>query len=275
MHACGGQVIHPHRVLIERRFEGSPPGVLTQASQHDFETVVGAIDALDRLPGRDPKGPKPLGYPGFNMHHAVVTPGQHGAKPDGTHPAQAEAGPVARGGKMGIAQRRQTHPLHLFDQQRNVVNALCDDVGYCMHAQSLAQSGIYLQIWANREFKFVQEEWQPGHRVVYVRNPDYVPRAEPPSFGAGGKRVYVDRVEWLNIPDAATASAALAAGEVDYWENPPVDFVSQLEKNAHITVRVVDAMGTQGWLRPNHLHPPFSDKRARQALLYSSIRRRT
>jgi peptide/nickel transport system substrate-binding protein len=36
-------------------------------------------------------------------------------------------------------------------------------------------------------FKFVQEEWQPGHRVVYVRNPDYVPRAEPPSFGAGGK----------------------------------------------------------------------------------------
>src|SRR5262245_29716873 len=117
-------------------------------------------------------------------------------------------------------------------------------------------------------FKFVPEEWQPGHRVVYVRNPEYVPRPEPASFGAGGKQVYVDRVEWLYIPDAATASAALAAGEVDYWEYPPVDFVSQLEKNANITVRVVDAMGTQGWLRPNHLHPPFSDKRARQALLY-------
>ena len=65
-------------------------------------------------------------------------------------------------------------------------------------------------------FKFVQEEWQPGHRVVYVRNPDYVPRAEPTSFGAGGKQVYVDRVEWLHIPDPATASAALAAGEIDY-----------------------------------------------------------
>jgi peptide/nickel transport system substrate-binding protein len=117
-------------------------------------------------------------------------------------------------------------------------------------------------------FKFVQEEWRPGHRVVYVRNPAYVPRAEPASFGAGGKQVYVDRVEWLHIPDPATASAALAAGEVDYWENPPVDFVSQLEKNAQITVSLVDAMGTQGMLRPNHLHPPFSDKRARQALLY-------
>jgi peptide/nickel transport system substrate-binding protein len=117
-------------------------------------------------------------------------------------------------------------------------------------------------------FKFVPEEWQPGHRVVYVRNPDYVPRAEPASFGAGGKQVYVDRVEWLNIPDRATASAALTAGEVDYWEDPPVDFVSQLEKNPNITVGFVDAMGTQGWLRPNHLYPPFSDKRARQALLY-------
>ncbi len=104
--------------------------------------------------------------------------------------------------------------------------------------------------------------------VDQLRNPDYVPRAEPTSFGAGGKQVHVDRVEWLYIPDPATANAALEAGEVDYWENPPVDFVSQLEKNANITVSIVDPMGTQGWLRPNHLHPPFNDKRARQALLY-------
>jgi peptide/nickel transport system substrate-binding protein len=117
-------------------------------------------------------------------------------------------------------------------------------------------------------FQFVPEQWQPGHRVVYVRNLDYVPRAEPASFGAGGKQVHVDRVEWLHIPNPATASAALAAGEVDYWENPPVDFVSQLENNAAITVSIIDAMGTQGWLRPHHLHPPFNDKRARQALLY-------
>jgi peptide/nickel transport system substrate-binding protein len=117
-------------------------------------------------------------------------------------------------------------------------------------------------------FKFVKEEWQPGHRVVYVRNTDYVPRPEPASFGAGGKRVYVDRVEWLYIPDPATANAALEAGEVDYWETPPVDFIAQLEKNPSITISIVDPMGTQGWLRPNHLQPPFNNKKARQALLY-------
>src|SRR5215468_107447 len=55
------------------------------------------------------------------------------------------------GGKMVIEQPRQTHPLHLFKQQRDVVDALRDDRRYLIHLQSLAQSGIYLQIWANGE----------------------------------------------------------------------------------------------------------------------------
>jgi len=50
-------------------------------------------------------------------------------------------------------------------------------------------------------FKFVAEEWVPGSKAVYVRNPDYVPRSEPVSLAAGGKVVKVDRVEWSYIPD--------------------------------------------------------------------------
>jgi peptide/nickel transport system substrate-binding protein len=116
-------------------------------------------------------------------------------------------------------------------------------------------------------FKFSKDEWQPGNRVVYVRNPDYVPRGEKPSGAAGGKQALVDRVEWRYIPDAATAGAALEAGEVDYWENVPLDFAPRLEKNANVTVFVTDPRGSQGILRPNHLHPPFNNKKARQALL--------
>lgn len=117
-------------------------------------------------------------------------------------------------------------------------------------------------------YRFVKEEWQPGHQVVYVRNPDYVPRNEEPSGAAGGKRVYVDRVLWRYIPDVATANAALEAGEVDFWENPPLDFVPRLENNPNLAVFVTDTRGTQGWLRPNHLHPPFDNKKAREALLW-------
>jgi peptide/nickel transport system substrate-binding protein len=116
-------------------------------------------------------------------------------------------------------------------------------------------------------FKFSKDEWQPGNRVVYVRNADYVPRKEKPSGAAGGKRPLVDRVEWRYIPDAATAGAALEAGEVDYWENVPLDFAPRLEKNANVSVFVTDPKGSQGILRPNHLHPPFNNKKARQALL--------
>ena len=42
-----------------------------------------------------------------------------------------------------------------------------------------------------------------------------------PSFNAGPKIVYVDRVVWNFIPDPATASAALTQKEIDWWENRP------------------------------------------------------
>jgi peptide/nickel transport system substrate-binding protein len=60
-------------------------------------------------------------------------------------------------------------------------------------------------------FKFVKDEWVPGNKVVYVKNTDYVPRKEPPSWASGGKVAKVDRVEWIYIPDSATAAAALNA----------------------------------------------------------------
>jgi peptide/nickel transport system substrate-binding protein len=117
-------------------------------------------------------------------------------------------------------------------------------------------------------FKFAAEQWVPGNKVVYLRNADYVPRDEAPSFASGGKRVYVDRVEWLYIPDPSTAQAALAAGEVDYYELPPVDLVPLMERDPHLVVQVLDPLGVQGMLRPNHLHPPFNNVKARQALLW-------
>jgi peptide/nickel transport system substrate-binding protein len=123
------------------------------------------------------------------------------------------------------------------------------------------------EIIGSGPFKFVKDEWQPGNQVVYVKNPDYVPRTESPSGSTGGKRVNLDRVIWRYIPDPATAAAALDAGEVDWWEIPPLDFVPRIEKNPALATFITDPGGTQGWLRPNHLHPPFNDKKARQALL--------
>jgi len=117
-------------------------------------------------------------------------------------------------------------------------------------------------------FRFVKDEWQPGNQVVYVKNADYVPRKEAPSGSTGGKVVHLDKVIWRYIPDATTASAALERNEVDWWENPPVDFIPRVEQNPALTAFVFDPRGQQGWLRPNHLHPPFNNKKARQALVH-------
>jgi peptide/nickel transport system substrate-binding protein len=117
-------------------------------------------------------------------------------------------------------------------------------------------------------FKFVTAEWVPGNKAVYERNPNYVPRSEPASLAAGGKVVKVDRVEWYYLSDQSTAHAALAAGEMDYFQSPQLDLFPLLESNPDVTVAFVDKLGSQGWLRPNHLHPPFDNVKARQALVW-------
>jgi hypothetical protein len=62
--------------------------------------------------------------------------------------------------------------------------------------------------------RFVKDEWVPGAKAVFEKFPGYVPRPEPASWYAGGKRMTLDRIEWIVIADPATA-AALQNGEVD------------------------------------------------------------
>jgi peptide/nickel transport system substrate-binding protein len=115
--------------------------------------------------------------------------------------------------------------------------------------------------------RFVVGDWTPGARAVFEAFPDYTPRKEPASWFAGGKRMLVDRIEWIVMPDPATASAALQNGEIDWWETPIADLVPLLRKNRNIAVDIADPFGNTALLRLNHLHPPFNDVRARRALL--------
>src|SRR5271156_865123 len=116
-------------------------------------------------------------------------------------------------------------------------------------------------------FKFVREEFEPGHKAVYVKNPDYVPRSEPPDWASGGKVVKLDRVEWLVVAEPSTAAAALGGGEVDWWENPSPDLARVLAANPDITVEDTDPLGSMGLLRFNQLLPPFDNVKMRQAVL--------
>ena len=134
--------------------------------------------------------------------------------------------------------------------------------------ERVAQTDAYTQIkdpTGSGPFKMVLSEWQPGYKVVFVRNPDYVPRAEPPDGASGAKIAKVDRVEWVYIPDAVTALQALKSGEVDAWENLPNDDVAPLQHDANITIK--DRAGLVGTMRFNWLQPPFDNVKMRQAVL--------
>ena len=114
-------------------------------------------------------------------------------------------------------------------------------------------------------FKFVQAEFQPGVKAVYEKNLDYVPRKEPPSWGAGGKVVKVDRVEWITMPDAQTAANALQSGDIDFMEIPPYDLLPVLEANKDLTVHTLSNLGFQTLGRMNFLYPPFDNVKVRRA----------
>src|SRR5256885_2175959 len=49
--------------------------------------------------------------------------------------------------------------------------------------------------------KFARSEWVPGAKAVFEKFVDYVPRNEKASWLAGAKKMLVDRIEWVVMPD--------------------------------------------------------------------------
>jgi peptide/nickel transport system substrate-binding protein len=134
----------------------------------------------------------------------------------------------------------------------------------------IAATDPFLQIGeyvGSGPMRFVRNEWVPGAKAVFEKFADYVPRQESASWLAGGKNIVVDRIEWITIPDPATAAAALQNGEVDWLELVLPDLLPVLRKNRNLVTEINDPVGLVGALVMNHLHPPFNDVRARRAIL--------
>ena len=121
------------------------------------------------------------------------------------------------------------------------------------------------EVLGSGPFVFKRDEWVPGNKLVFVRNPHYVARSEPANYLSGSKKTAFDRVEWLYLPDANSAIAALQKGEVDYVEQVPPDYITPLRADPNI--KVAPSGPWQGWMIMNQLHPPFNNAKVRQALL--------
>lgn len=138
------------------------------------------------------------------------------------------------------------------------------------HAMTDANKQV-TEVIGSGPYRFIPAEYNSGSRAAYEKFDGYVPRAEPPSRGAGGKVAHFRRVEWHIMPDPATAAAALQRGEVDWWERPPVDLQPLISNKPDIVREVTDPSGRLAIMRLNHLHPPFNNIKVRQAVRMAVI----
>jgi peptide/nickel transport system substrate-binding protein len=151
----------------------------------------------------------------------------------------------------------------------DTIGKISSNVPFIM-PKEIAETDAFKQIESavgSGPFIFRKEQWVPGSKVVYERNPHYVPRKEPVSGAAGGKIAKVDRVEWLYIPDSTTCMNALMSGEVDYYEQVPADLAPILAKAPGVKIETLDPIGSQGMMRFNHLVAPTNNELVRRAVM--------
>jgi peptide/nickel transport system substrate-binding protein len=152
-------------------------------------------------------------------------------------------------------------------------NALAKAPSYmpCIMPERLANTDATTQVIemvGSGPYRFLASERVQGAHFAYEKFAGYVPRSDgTPSFTAGPKQANFDRIERHIIPDAATAAAALQAGEVDWWEQPTIDLQPLLRRTQNIVVEITDPTGVIGTLRLNCLQPPFDNPAIRRALL--------
>ena len=111
---------------------------------------------------------------------------------------------------------------------------------------------------------FICTEFVSGSSLTMSRNPNYwgyderYPKNQLP---------YVDKLNFLIIPDLATALAALRTGKVDVMDNVPNTQVQSVAKsNPEILQVAVNASAATYTVDPRNDLKPFSDIRVRQAL---------
>lgn len=177
---------------------------------------------------------------------------------------------MVAGGAEWKAVDARTFTLTLAEPFGMVLDALAKPSGFppVILPERLAKmpaSAPLTEVLGSGPFVFKRDEWVPGNKAVFVRNPHYAARSEPPNGLSGSKKSHFDRVEWLYLPDSNSAIAALKRGEVDLVEQLQPDYIAPLRTDG--SIKIGSGGAYQGFLVMNQLHPPFNNPKVRQALL--------
>jgi peptide/nickel transport system substrate-binding protein len=130
----------------------------------------------------------------------------------------------------------------------------------------------YVEDHANGTGPFMLQDYEPGARMVLVRNADW--------WGLGKDAHNIDRVEFTAVADPAQRVAALLAGEIDFLHDPPFAELDRLASAPGVRLKQTMEFRTiffglnQGSpeVRSSNVKArnPFADLRVRQAV-YQAI----
>lgn len=130
------------------------------------------------------------------------------------------------------------------------------------------------EIMGSGPFLFPREEWVPGERTVFRRNPAYQPREEPADGLAGGKRPLAERVEFLTLSDVSLRAAAITQGEVDYLEYAPFDYLPRFRRDRNLVISQAGGVSQMmDGVSINHHLPPFDRNLALRRALQAALDR--
>ncbi len=114
-------------------------------------------------------------------------------------------------------------------------------------------------------FRFIS--YTPQQRMVLVRSGDYWE-----VDGTGRRMPYVDRIEFIFLPDAVARTTAIRAGTVDFIEYVPSAEVRGLRTDPNVTVVGGPSANFRG-IYINNTVAPFNNVKVRQALAWSVNRK--
>jgi peptide/nickel transport system substrate-binding protein len=118
----------------------------------------------------------------------------------------------------------------------------------------------YLQNHAAGTGPYMLESWEPGQRIVLVRNPDY--------WRGWDETRNVERIDALIVNDNNTVRLMLENGDVDIAERVPIDFIDVYKNNPNLQV-FVDTTLNLNWVMLNNQMEVTSDPRIRKAIAHA------
>ncbi|MGV9772324.1 ABC transporter substrate-binding protein [Streptosporangium sp. NPDC003464] len=109
---------------------------------------------------------------------------------------------------------------------------------------------------------FVLDRFTPGQEVHYKRNPDY---GWPPAGSAHQGPAHLAEVTYRFLPEAAVRVGALTSGQVQVIEGVPATEIALIKGDPRLKLETSLNSGSAFSYYFNQSHPPFDDKRVREA----------